>query len=345
MPRRKKLPAVPDYQNGGKNGTELTVQKTDPLRSLSQTPLTLAEFKILDVYLSRINSHDPDKRYVRFEKGEIEKLLGVNRIRKEELSKRLDNLFTAVTLHDENKPKGFIKIGLFAKAEANMDDNGLWQIDLACTSEAMEYIFNVDNLGYLRYRLKNVIELTSRYSYVLYLYLEKNKYRKEWEESLSDLKKMLNCTAETYQSYKYFNDLVLKKCYQEINQKTTRQFEYEAVKRGRKVTAIRFTVTTKDYDQISFDEYPDELPEDDSESQYSFYAEACENTFSDAEMALIVDALTEVIPFDTAPNLDLRRYDFLRVKYHELIIREQDRKQKPITNRCKYLVKMITKAE
>lgn len=344
MPKRKTLPKN-SYTGIPTDENKLVVSKSTPLQSLSQTDLTLPELKILDSYLARIDSHDMSKRTVTFRRGELEKYLGVSRIMKADLDKRLRHLFQLVEVKDETKKRGFKIVSLFEEAYADEDDDGVWQISLTCTPSAREYIFNVDNLGYIRYRLKNVIELTSRYSYVLYLYLEDNRFRKSWEISLSELKKLLNCTAETYQSYKYFNDLVLKKCYQEINQKTTRQFEYEAVKRGRKVTAIRFTVMTKDYDQISFDEYPDELPEDDSESQYSFYAEACENAFSDAEMALIVDALTEVIPFDTAPNLDLRRYDFLRVKYHELIIREQDRKQKPITNRCKYLVKMITKAE
>lgn len=239
MPRRRKLPALPDYVNIGRSETELTVQKSNPLQSLSETPLTLSEFKILDVYLSRINSHEPDKRYVRFEKGELEKLLGVERIRKEELSKRLDNLFTAVTLRDENKPKGFIKIGLFAKAEAYNDD-GLWQVDLACTPEAMEYIFNIDNIGYLRYRLKNVIELTSRYSYVMYLYLEQNKFRKSWEIPLAELKKILNCTADRYTQYKFFNSEILKKCQNELQEKTPLQYNYYPVRKGRKVHSICF---------------------------------------------------------------------------------------------------------
>ena len=50
------------------------VQKSKPLFSLWKSDLTLAEFKILDTYLSRINSHNPEQRDVIFEKGELEKL-------------------------------------------------------------------------------------------------------------------------------------------------------------------------------------------------------------------------------------------------------------------------------
>lgn len=45
------------------------VQKSNPLQSLSETKMTLAEFKILDAYLSKIDSHNPEKREVVFDKG------------------------------------------------------------------------------------------------------------------------------------------------------------------------------------------------------------------------------------------------------------------------------------
>ena len=57
----------------GKKQNNLLVQKSHPLMKLSE--LSLAEFKILDVYLSRINSRNPEDRTVCFEKGELEELL------------------------------------------------------------------------------------------------------------------------------------------------------------------------------------------------------------------------------------------------------------------------------
>lgn len=210
MPRRKKMLPIPDYIDTGSPSDELLVQKSNPLQSLSETELTLPEFKILDAYLARINSHDKEKRTVKFEKGKLEELLGVSRILKDDLDKRLRHLFQVVEIKDETKRKGFKLVSLFEEADAEPDENGLWQITLTCTPSAREYVFNIDNIGYLRYRLKNVINLTSRYSYILFLYLENNRFRKSWEVSLSELKRLLNCTAETYNTYYRFNDLVLK---------------------------------------------------------------------------------------------------------------------------------------
>lgn len=59
MPKRKKLPEIPSMIGLG-NIDKLTVQKSNPLQSLAKTNLTLPELKILDVYLSRIDSHNPE---------------------------------------------------------------------------------------------------------------------------------------------------------------------------------------------------------------------------------------------------------------------------------------------
>ena len=127
---------------------KLIVQKSLPLFSLWRSELTLAEFKILDTYLSRINSHDTDKRVVMFEKGELENILGVKKINQKDLEDRLKHLMgNVIEIADEDIKKGFRLITLFEEAIAEQDKNGLWQIKLECTQKAMKYFFNIENLG------------------------------------------------------------------------------------------------------------------------------------------------------------------------------------------------------
>ena len=302
MPRRKKLPPIPDYEGTGKTPEKAYIQKARPLQSLSETDLTLPELKILDAYLARINSHNPDKRTVKLEKGELERYLGVSRILKDDLNKRLRHLFQVIEVKDENKRKGFKLINLFEEADAEQDENGLWQVTLTCTSSAREYVFNIDNIGYLRYRLKNVINLTSRYSYVLFLYLVDNRFRKSWKIDLSDLKTLLNCTAETYSQYKRFNDLILEKCHKEINEKTDLRFSFTPVKKGRKVAEIEFTVET------IADEIPSELPEqlsfEELEEEIDYGGDlanllgsaACKDEFSPEQVRMLQDLVLQAVP-------------------------------------------------
>ncbi len=351
MPRRKTLPMIPDYTDNGRNPENHIVQKSNPLLTLSETELTLPELKILDAYLSRINSHAPEKRFIRLEKGKIEELLGVTQIKSGDLEKRIDSLFKPVTIRDENKSKGFTKISLFEKAECYQDSDGLWQIDLGASVSAMKYIFNPENLGYLRYRLANVINLTSRYSYILYLYLERERYRKSWEIPLVDLKSILRCTADTYSQFKRLNDLILKKCQKELNEKTNLRFSYEPIKKSRSVRAIRFTIETlpalnvPDLNQITFDN--SESDNDD----IGFLQGACcpfgkqEPEFTRVEMEQIFEILTCVprskLPPDPTTGTDdirFRQYHYLSICYAKM---NRAAEKTKIKNRFSYFCKIL----
>ena len=85
------------------NEDKLTVQKSLPLFALWRSELTLAEFKILDTYLSRIDSHKPNKRAVMFGKGELEKILGLKKINNQDLKTRLKHLMgNVIEIPDES---------------------------------------------------------------------------------------------------------------------------------------------------------------------------------------------------------------------------------------------------
>lgn len=256
MARKKKVETI----TGLGDEARLTVQKSLPLFALWRSELTLAEFKILDTYLSRIDSHHPEKRVVEFDKGELEALLGVKKINKQDLLQRLKHLMgNVVEIPDSTMKKGFRLISLFEEADADPDEQGLWRIKLECTQKAMKYIFDIENLGYLRYKLRCITSITSRYTYIMFIYLEANRYRKSWEVPLDELRAILHCdTEETYKTYKRFNDLILKKVAKEMIEKTECRYTYEPIKRGRSVIAIRFEVETLpalDVEPVDPDQY------------------------------------------------------------------------------------------
>ena len=344
MQKCKKVPIIPDYEGMGINPNNAEIQKSRPLQSLSKTDLTLPEFKILDAYLARINSHDSNKRTVRLEKGELEKALGVSEIKQDDLERRLRHLFQIIKVKDDRKRKGFKLINLFEEADAEQDDNGLWQITLTCTSSAREYVFNIENLGYLRYRLKNVINLTSRYSYVLFLYLLDNRFRKVWNIDLVELKALLNCTADRYKQFKFFNAEILKKCQRELCEKTDIRFSYKPIKSGRKVIAISFSVETI-VDKISpvVQTLPD-IPlnsslEDNYEVNYGseladlLGSAACDDEFTPEQIRVIQDLVIRVFPYSTD---HMAMCDYLIRKVHKMNY-YQPQSEKRFTYLCKMI--------
>ena len=115
---------------------KLIVQKSKPLFALWKSELTLAEFKILDTYLARIDSHDPERRQVIFGKGELEEKLGVKKIDAKILEERLRHLMgNVVKIPDGDEQKGFRLITLFDEAIAEQDKMGCGKLNLNALSQ------------------------------------------------------------------------------------------------------------------------------------------------------------------------------------------------------------------
>ena len=339
---RKKIEPI---ESLGNDVDKLVVQKSKPLFALWQSELTLAEFKILDTYLSRIDSRKPDRRAVVFTKGELEKILGVKKINIADLKQRLKNLSSPIDISDRKKKIHLV--GLFEECYAEQDEDGLWQVKLECTQKAMKYIFNIENLGYLRYKLRCITSLKSRQAYILFMYLEANRFRTPFEVGLEELKQILSCEKEeTYKEYKRFNDRVLKRIQKELLEKTECRFAYEPVKEGRSVVAVRFILETLPKTSIE-DIDPNQITLDDVlDSREMWEKELDVLNFSTEQMEEIRQVLVvmpnEVLPETPAcyDNVDLMRYHYIKIKIAEIQRRDAE---KPIKNKFAYLMKMIKK--
>lgn len=333
----------------GKSTDKLTVQKSKPLFALWQSELTLAEFKILDTYLGRINSHDDEHRTVRFEKGELEELLGIKQIKPQVLDVRLKHLMITVRIPDENSKRGFTRIALFEKAYAEQDDYGVWEAELTCTESAKKYIFNVEEINYLRYKLKNIINIKSRYTYIMFLYLWENKYRGTWEEPLDKLKSLLNCENEpSYDKFKVFNDRILKRVQNEIHEVTDVRYDYETVKRGRSVVAVRFIYRSKVFgtdnqNQVSLDQWQEQEQGEGNELElwqeplkvFNFPQEKLDELFS---VLVTIPDFRLPQPLFSGFTIHHQRYHYMAQKAAEIIRRDSE---KHIPHKFSYLLKLM----
>lgn len=343
---RKKIKPITSLGNEDK----LTVQKSLPLFALWRSELTLAEFKILDIYLSRIDSHKPEKRAVMFEKGELEKILGVKKINNQDLEIRLKHLMgNVIDIPDESMKKGFRLLTLFEEAAAEQDDYGLWQVKLECTQKAMKYFFNIENLGYLRYKLRCITSLTSRYTYIMFIYLEANRYRKSWDVPLDELKQILDCDkVETYLAFKEFNKQVLKRVQKEMYKKTENRYSYEPIKKGRSVVAVHFeveTLTKVSLEEVDEKQIPLKLWQEGAVKEKELWQTPLEDfNFTQEQYNELFSVLITIPDFKLPQSsvcygsVELMRYHYIDQKAKEIVRRD---KQKPIRSKFAYLLKVI----
>ena len=283
---------------------------------LFKPKLKFEECKLLDYYLTKLDNADSSTTRVTIEKREIEHALGVDRIRIEDLEERLSNLGRGITIPDPKKKNGFRIMWLLEEVQCQQDEDGIWMVTLEASSKAIDYFFNIENIGYLRYKLRCVAELSSRYSYILFLYLEDNRFRKTWTVKVDDLKQILNCDKkETYKEFKFFRRSVLEKSCKEINSKTECRCSYELIKRGRRVVEIQFTVEPLAENAI------EELPSFQEQEDIQLYREACGGEYTEDQIRELMAAM-ELVPEYRLPkpasdpdNLSLRRYHYLKQQY------------------------------
>jgi hypothetical protein len=334
------------------------VQKSDPLVLMRGVPFSLGELKILDTYISRINAADESRTTVIFTKEEYEELMGITSVDYRTLKKYTEGMLgKVVTLEMPNK--SFLQFVLFTAAYYHLDDYGVPIIELSCSPQAKELFFCIGKYHYFKYALENVINLTHKASYLLYIYILPNRYRGTWTISLEELRdNVLDCKKqESYQEFKIFKNRVLDPAVKEINAKTDCHFEYEPIKRGRKVVEIKFTYLSKEAidGQLSFDELPAPAPQVDDEEHWievygserlAILAEGCNYEFDKSQMEQISCVLTRIhIPKEANTNdLTFGRLFYLKEKYSALnaeVAKKESNGEKNIKNRFRYFLKML----
>jgi len=123
-------------------------------------------------------------------------------------------------------------------------------LEIEFNKELLNYLLEIKN-KYVRYDIKNIMKLNSKYSIRLYEFL-KNQFEKtkkfskvaEKKVKTEELRELLAIPA----SYKYnmFKKTALEVSKRQINQLTDISFDYEEIKTGRKITHIKFIIESKE---------------------------------------------------------------------------------------------------
>lgn len=325
------------------------IQKSMPLlQELRHRNLTVFELKLIEVYLSRINSHNPDSRTVIFAKNELKKIFGTS-FRTDILRQSLQhiqNLQVSEIAADGTRTTEKTT-NLFDYSELVYDMGGVACIKLECSQRAMQYIFFLEDIGYLRYKLRNVVHLNSKYSYTLFLYLLQHKFQKSWRISIQEL---IDILKPPYGNYTEINKAILKPVLVEINEKTSLKYAYYPIKKGRTVFEVEFEII--DWGEVKkiADEIEQEQPElleisnDSAENNggldINFLMESCENAFTANQIKALIPVINhdKLKEEDRQYGLNIAIYNYLSKKYRLFVVIEQET---TVYNRFKYFYSMI----
>lgn len=319
------------------------VQKSDPLIMMRSVPFSLGELKILDTYISRINAGDDSRRTVIFTKEEYEKLMGITCANPRSLAKHTKSLLgKVVELLMPNEE--YLQFVLFEQAIYRKDDYGRPVVELTCTSTAKDLFFCIGKCHYFKYALENVINLKKKASYLLYLYILTNRFRKEWEVDLPTLRDdILDCKEQvSYKVYKEFKRAVLDPAVKEVNAKTDCCFEYKTIKLGKNVAKIKFIYHSEIREELErFTPKQLSLDVEDLHTDHiDFLSDAFDGEFSREEVEVLFSIVSTMdLPKTHDMGVEFDRYHYFAEKYAILNL---ESKKTNIRNRFNYLKKMIT---
>lgn len=224
--------------------SRLIVQKTRYVIDMCQR-LTLSQSKMVDCYLARIQSRDPDTRHVEITMRELEEMWRVSELKPAEVRKHIAALLSdaQVVRGDVRGKEPVTQVNFFAEALSYKDTAGKWIVRLACTAEAMPYIFHIEDLGYVRYELKDAMHFRNKYSYLMFLYILRNAFRRNWVVPLGKLREQLACTGvERYQEFKHFNNEILKRSHEDMISSGVIIYQYNLIRKGRAYESVEFQV-------------------------------------------------------------------------------------------------------
>lgn len=201
--------------------------------------LTITEQKIVLYLVSKIRKDDDDFKTYTLPIKQFYELLGYKGNPKySEMKKITKNLIgKVVEIKEEKKLK---QMSWLSYVEYNENDGS---VNLSFDPRLKPYLLQLKR-EFTSYKLKNVMELKSGYSIRIYEILKKWQTIKEVEIPLKELRKMVGAT-DTYHEYHNFKKRVLTTAQNEIEEKTDIAFDYEEIKKGKRVVSIRFMIRSK----------------------------------------------------------------------------------------------------
>lgn len=197
------------------------------------------EIKIIAKLSSLIHKDDDDFKEFNFKSSDLLNELGFGEKNHIQLKETIEKLITKkITIQKEKETL----VTTFLSSCRYMHDTS--EIILRFDPNLRPYLLQLKE-NFTKYQLENVLTLSSFYAIRIYELCKQYETIKERTIEIKELKEILDIKAKSYNIYNRFKEKVLTIAEREINEKTDISINFEELKTGRKVTAIKFLISTK----------------------------------------------------------------------------------------------------
>jgi plasmid replication initiation protein len=211
--------------------------------------LTLEEQNILYISASQISKGDDEFKEYRIRITDLENI--ESSVKKHSQIKNVAEkmMSRTITVFDKDNPNDFVVYNLFEKIRYISKEAS---IVTKFHKELHPFFLQLKN-EFTKANINHLVRFKSKYTSRLYLDLKKEydkqkKYKKNIyiETNLNDLLMRYEMPKSYYDYYSKFKNIFLLKTVDEINNKTDMYVQYEEIKKGRKITSLKFCISEKE---------------------------------------------------------------------------------------------------
>lgn len=282
-----------------------TVKKSNLLNEMRNANASMVEYRLFCVYLAHLSLSN-ESNEVTFKLADYSRIVGLDRPRRTDLVSQAQNLVSKTALLD-SPDGGFEVYSIFKKFKLYQDD-GEWFVTLECNPDLAPMI-REQRGRFLRYKLYNTIYLKSFNQQRLYELLKQYEKIGERTISLPDLRAYLSIGKDEYPVWSVFARDVLKVAQKSLREKTDICFDYEPIRKGRKVIAVAFAIKkNRDFvDQLEIDSFLPTSDVDYEDGEFEVEADPAQMTLDD-----LTDQAIEFYRDALPPGLTDQQIDLLR---------------------------------
>jgi plasmid replication initiation protein len=147
--------------------------------------------------------------------------------------------------------------------DVNYSDKGV--IEFKIHPDLKPLILDLEK-NYTKYYFSNIARLKSAYAIRFYELLKQYQYRGERVLSLQEIRMILKIGDSKYKQYGHFKVKVIAVAQKELKEKTDIYFEFEEIKEGRKIVAIKFLIFKNSKNSAFIENGKTEVLEEDVKS-------------------------------------------------------------------------------
>jgi plasmid replication initiation protein len=203
----------------------------------SNYDLSLEEQRIILTLSSMVQPTDENFKPYEFKIKEFTEFLGIEDKRKYSKIPKITKSLMQKVLEIE-QDDDIIQVAWLSSAHYR---KGTGTVELEFSPKLKPYMLGLKEF-YTSYRLKNVLELKGKYSIRMYEILKSNEFKKVCSIEVDELRKMLKADKGSYLIYQNFKNRIIIQAQKELKDKTDISFDFEEIKRSRKITTLKFYI-------------------------------------------------------------------------------------------------------